>query len=836
MEDSSERIHRGTVYAVGLLGVAMAAMIALLLARGATLNLVMTPATLTLALAGWLALCVLAYRVLKRLDRQTERRLAAERTAAHADRLSQLNAALGQARTPRAAIEAALQEPMFALQADAGALILTPRDGDTVEVARAVGYPHQGQPPTPSLSAKNPVADAIGRGAAIILESRDTWAADYPDDPILSRGLFQASVVVPLLVGSRAVAAVRLDFHEPRAISADDRAYLIELGMRAAQALDRTWQLEHAERARTEAETLRHDADRELLERKTMETALRAGETRYRALAARTSRLHALAGALSGAVSVEAVARAVVDHGRIAAGATVGEVMLLTADGRELDRVSDGRDTLEPNDGHRVPADPGLCAVEAIRRRKPMFIKSFQEWQDRFPQSAAFAADGGYESSATMPLLVEGAPIGVVAFHFTAPVNFDDEYQTLLMSVAAHCAQALERARLYESTQRARAEAEQANRSKDEFVSIVSHELRTPLSAILGWANMLQQGTLDGAKATRAVQSICENASRQQKLIEELLDFSRVTSGRATLHMEPISLRDVIRGVVESMIPTASGRSVQLELSSVPPVLVIGDARRLEQVFFNLIDNALKFTPENGRVAIAARIVDGHVDIVVSDTGAGIDPAFLPYVFDRFRQGDASTTRSHSGLGLGMSIARQLVLAHDGDIRVESGGQGQGSTFTVTLPVAPAAAAAAEAPTAASPATPPRLDGLRVLVVDDEEDAREIMAHALEGYGAVVTSAASARDAMDILEHDEVDALLSDISMPEEDGFTLITKVRASKVDRVASVPAAAVTALTRQEHCDKALAAGFQIHIAKPFGPAQLAVAVGRLAGRSAA
>jgi CheY-like chemotaxis protein len=403
--------------------------------------------------------------------------------------------------------------------------------------------------------------------------------------------------------------------------------------------------------------------------------------------------------------------------------------------------------------------------------------------------------------------------------------------------VAQHCAQALDRARLYESTQRARADAEQANRIKDEFVSIVSHELRTPLNAILGWTTMLQRGVLSREKSARALQSVHDNASRQARLIEDLLDFSRVTSGRAALQLEEVDVRELIRGVVESMIPTAVARAVDLELSPVPPITIRGDIRRIEQVCFNLIDNALKFTPDGGRVAIDVWIAGGQVEIQVTDTGAGIEPEFLPYVFDRFRQADSTTSRTHGGLGLGLSIAKQLVEAHGGRISARSEGRGTGSTLTVQLPLAACAAADAGGAAPESAASPgasesdPRLDGLRVLVVDDDADARDLMTHALEASGASVQVAASARDAFDILEQAPVDVLLSDIAMPEEDGFALIRKVRLSAVRDVASIPAAAVTACTSADDRAHALAAGFHLHLAKPFGAGELVRTVERLA-----
>jgi len=638
-------------------------------------------------IAGWLVFCVVADRTVQQTLRHQHLRAEAEAAASQAHRLTQLTAALAQARTARSAVEAIVQETLHALKADAGMLLLTSRDGAHATVARAVGYGEETPAQDVVLSEKGPVSDAVGRGAPVFIESRAHRLSEYPA-PAAHTHVFDASVVVPLLVGSRVVAIVQLDFDAPRVLSADDREYLIVLATYAAQALDRTWQLEFAERARSDAENLRAQADQELVERKTIEHALRASETRYRALAARTSRLHALSAALSEAVSIDAVVQAVLHHGCIVVGATAGEVRLLVESGLQFETLSAdaaGQPGAEPA---RVAVEDGLCATEAVRTGRPVFIRSLAEWQERYWKSAAAGADGGFQSSATMPLLVEGAAIGVLAFHFTVPVNFDDEYQALLTSVAQHCAQALDRARLYESTQRARSDAEKANRIKDEFVSIVSHELRTPLNAILGWTTMLQRGSLPSDKASRALQSISDNASRQARLIEDLLDFSRVSAGRASLHMETVDIRELIRGVVESMTPTAVARAVDLQLSSVPPVEVVGDIRRLEQVFFNLVDNALKFTPKGGKVALDVRIVDGVVEVQVQDTGRGIDPEFLPLVFDRFRQADSSGSRAYGGVGLGLSIAKQLVEAHKGTISAESAGTDRGATFTVRLPAA----------------------------------------------------------------------------------------------------------------------------------------------------
>ena len=355
----------------------------------------------------------------------------------------------------------------------------------------------------------------------------------------------------------------------------------------------------------------------------------------------------------------------------------------------------------------REAAVSGLCATEAVKTHAPVLVSSFDEWQERYARSATIAADGGYVSSATLPLLVDGVAVGVLAFHFTAPVNFDDDYRDLLASVARHCAQAVERARLYETADRARAEAETANRHKDELVSIVSHELRTPLNAILGWASMLQQGMLDEHGIQRAVHSIADNASRQLRLVEDLLDFSRLQSGRMSLDMKEVDLRALLRDVIESIVPVAASGSIQLDVSPVPEVHITADARRLEQVFLNLLGNALKFTPEGGRVAVSVQQTDTEAHVRITDTGPGIDPEFLPHIFEAFRQADAAS-RHYGGAGLGLSIAKELVEAHKGRIAAESAGVGRGASFIVSLPASPSPAQLEPRHEASSSAGAPR--------------------------------------------------------------------------------------------------------------------------------
>ncbi|HET7695440.1 MAG TPA: GAF domain-containing sensor histidine kinase [Vicinamibacterales bacterium] len=653
----------------------------------------------------WMLVCVVVARAYQRSNEDRNRCREANRVAEQAERLAQLTAALAQARTPAAAIEAALQEPLHALRADAGLVLLLRRDGSTAEVARAVGYRPEERDARgeESLDVKTPATDAIGRGAPVLIESPSKWDHEYPSG---ARGEFGSVAAVPLLVGSRVVAVVRLEFRERRAFTTADRDYVQALAARGAQALDRTWQHESALSGRAEADAQRQRAERELVERQKVEAALRASEARYRALVARTTRLHGLAAALSEAATLDHVARAVVQHGRNVLGAASGDVAMLVDGGTAFETVfADGPRAAGPS--AREAAVPGLCATEAVHSRAPVLVSSFDEWQERYARSATIAADGGYVSSATLPLLVDGVAVGVLGFHFTNPVNFDDDYRDLLVSVARHCAQAVERARLYEAADRARADAETANRHKDELVSIVSHELRTPLNAIIGWTSMLQQGALDEQGIQRALQSIADNASRQLRLVEDLLDFSRLQSGRMSLDAAPVDLRALLREVIESIIPVAASGGIHLDVSPVPDVHLTADPRRLEQIFLNLLGNALKFTPEGGRVAVAVDATDAEVCVRITDTGPGIDPDFLPHIFEAFRQSHAAS-RHYGGAGLGLSIAKELVEAHKGRIAAESPGIGRGATFVVTLPTVSSAEQEAVGRGPASSAAAPR--------------------------------------------------------------------------------------------------------------------------------
>jgi len=391
----------------------------------------------------------------------------------------------------------------------------------------------------------------------------------------------------------------------------------------------------------------------------------------------------------------------------------------------------------------------------------------------------------------------------------------------------------------------ARQRVEEANRIKDEFLATLSHELRTPLTSILGWARMLSAGQLDQPNTARALETIERNAKAQQQLIEDILDVSRVITGKLRLEVRPIDLAAVIEAAVDGVLPAADAKGIRLQrVLDSGTSMVSGDPNRLQQIVWNLLSNAIKFTPKSGRVQIRLERVNSHVEIIVTDTGQGISPDVLPYIFERFRQADSTTTRQHSGLGLGLAIVRHLVEMHGGTVEAESGGEGQGATFTVKLPlvvvrsldVGRKSEVERVHPTASGGVPfncPPELDGLHVLVVDDEEDTRVLLTMVLERCGASVTAVASAQEAFAALKESRPDVLISDLGMPEEDGYSLIKKVRALPLADGGQTPAAALTAYARVEDRMRVLRSGFQIHIPKPVEPAELVAVVANLAGR---
>jgi PAS domain S-box-containing protein len=402
-----------------------------------------------------------------------------------------------------------------------------------------------------------------------------------------------------------------------------------------------------------------------------------------------------------------------------------------------------------------------------------------------------------------------------------------------------------ERARLLRDAERARGQAETAARVKDEFLSTLSHELRTPLTAIVGWTYLLRGGRLDEATATRGLEAIERNAAAQAQVISDILDLSRMVGAKFRLNVRPLQLAPIAAAALEPLMPAATAKGLKVQTVLDPAAgLVVGDPDRLRQVVWNLAANAVKFTPRGGRVTVRVeRMAHGDVRLVVEDTGEGIPADFLPHVFERFRQGDASNTRSHGGLGLGLAVVRHLVELHGGTIEARSEGEGRGAAFTVVLPRADPAQPASAAPAAASggvlaparlPADAPDLSGVRVLVVDDGEDVREVVSVVLGQCGAEVRAVGTAGEGLEALASFAPHVLVSEVEMRGETGFSLIQKVRALPPERGGLVPAAALSAYGRTDDRVQALLAGFQIHVPKPVQPAELVAVVASLAGRT--
>ena len=378
----------------------------------------------------------------------------------------------------------------------------------------------------------------------------------------------------------------------------------------------------------------------------------------------------------------------------------------------------------------------------------------------------------------------------------------------------------------------ARAGAEEANRLKDQFVATVSHELRTPLNALLGWADMLKSNMLEEGRRERAIEAIHANARRQAQLVDDLLDIAGMMSGKLQLRRAGMYLDDVVRAAVDVVRPAADAKRIELTVAiagSLPPLNA--DPMRLQQAVWNLLANAIKFTPDHGVIHTAVQKVGGALEIVVSDTGQGMQSELLPTIFEPFRQGDSSTTRSTGGLGLGLSIVKYVVEAHGGTVSAESPGEGRGATFKVRLPVLPVPESGLES--SATPVVPPldgSIAGLKVLIVDDDGDGREMMAVHLEQHGATVLTAGGASEALDMIQRQHMDVLLVDVAMPGTDGYTFIETLRNSSLSSIARIPAAAVTAHASDDDRARALRAGFCLHLAKPVELTALVQAVASL------
>jgi signal transduction histidine kinase/ActR/RegA family two-component response regulator len=438
------------------------------------------------------------------------------------------------------------------------------------------------------------------------------------------------------------------------------------------------------------------------------------------------------------------------------------------------------------------------------------------------------------QSCMLVPLLAEGQTLGVMTL---VSCSTDRHYDSLDLSLAEdlarRCAMAIENARLHQKTL-------DALRARDEFLAVLSHELRSPLTSILGWTQLLQEGGLDSEMQSHAMGVIERNTKTQVQLIEDLLEVSRIITGQLRLESKPVSVSKVIKNVLDLIEPTAKAKNIGIQfVNQSQSDTISGDEARLQQIFWNLVSNALKFTPPTGNVNLLLMNEGDFVKIVVQDSGEGIDVAFLPYVFDRFRQANSSSTRHHGGLGLGLAIVRHLSEMHAGTVSVHSSGKGQGATFTVKLPLRLSFAQVSDnqfqhlndgEQEKTRIAENPSLQGLRILLVEDGDDARELIGAILRREGATVKAVNSASDAMNALNTDIPDVLISDIGMPGEDGYSLMCRIKEWEDTHGKSIPAIALTAYASERDRRLALAAGFQTHLTKPVEPALLVATVATL------
>ncbi|WP_313933796.1 MULTISPECIES: hybrid sensor histidine kinase/response regulator [unclassified Calothrix] len=620
----------------------------------------------------------------------------------------------------------------------------------------------------------------------------------------LLRGLgLKSCIIAPLKAQEKVFGSISFVFTESkRHYSQKDLTLAEDLARRAAIAIDNARLYQQAQQARQAAETA----------------------------ADRTARLQTVTAALSQSLTPLQVVEVIVEQSMAVLKATSAMVVLVSDDGTELELVKAvGYESDLSASWQRFSMNTPVPLTEAIRTGEPVWMETVGERVSRYPHLAENYSK--YDNSAWMslPLVAEGRSVGGMSLNFLEYKQLTADDREFILAISRQCAQAISRAQLYEAERQARAEAEQANRVKDEFLAVLSHELRSPLNPILGWTKLLQTQKLTPTKAQQALETIERNAKLQAQLIEDLLDISRMLRGKLSLQTAPVNLIEVIAGAIETVQLAANSKSIQIQTILQPgKQTVFGDANRLQQVFWNLLSNAIKFTPEGGRVEVKLAEIGKQVQIQVIDNGKGINADFIPHVFEYFRQADSSTTRRFGGLGLGLAIVRQIVELHGGTVEAQSQGEGLGATFTVLLP------ATSIEPESSPDNQPSRLSvnltGLRILVVDDEADMGNLAEFILTQHGADVTVATSAAEVLNILPQFLPDLLLCDIGMPEMDGNMLIQQLRKLSPAQGGTIPAIALTAYATECDRNQALAAGFQLHLPKPVEPEVLLEAVVRV------
>ena len=579
---------------------------------------------------------------------------------------------------------------------------------------------------------------------------------------------------------------------------------------------------------------------RDISDRRRAEQALADAERRRSDLQARLMALAAGSAALFQSPELQSVLPAAIDLAR----------SLIPADGYAIWRFDETGHawTVAASEGLSRPFVERIISIQQGRAAapasftEPLVIEDVNSDPATAEQREAMAFEG-VQSMLALALTIRRIAAGTLVFYYRSRHVADPNEVQIAKAISNLIAAALTTGELYDEQKirqdeatRAYSQANEANRAKDEFLATLSHELRTPLNAVLGWARMLRSGGMGPDRTERALEVIERNAEAQLRLVEDMLDLSRIITGNLRLDVQPTRVSQAIAAAVETILPAAKAKEITIVLDANPHAMVMGDQARLQQVVWNLLSNAVKFTPRGGSITIALRADDTTVEMEVADNGEGIPVEILPFVFDRFRQGESGSTRTQMGLGLGLAIVRHIVEMHGGRVGVKSGGKGQGATFTLSFP-----SAAREQPlpiardprfaTLAAGQLDEILAGVQALVVDDDPDARDLLAALLEARGVQVRTAASAREGLLVLEQGLPDVILSDLAMPDQDGYDLIRELRRRPAASGGLVPAIAVSAYARAEDSSRSLASGFQIHLTKPIDPTALYSAIERLA-----
>jgi PAS domain S-box-containing protein len=903
------------------------------------------------SLLGMSAFALLISVWASRARRERALRGAAEEANERLRTLSDVAAAISDARSPTEVAETVVDVGMRVLRADLCTIYRANESGTALELidSRGVAPEILSEIRTLTEHSADPVAfETLRTGQMIWAENEEDYRRLFPElASVKSRGpRAKAFWSVPMIVEGRAVGLLAMGFFEPRPLPPEERVLVATLGRHCAQAMVRSAAREREDEARrwftttlrsigdaviaTDAEgriTFMNPIAEELTgfceadsQGRPLEEVFRiVSEQTRRPIESPVSRV-LREGAVTGLAS-HTVLRArngnefpIADSGapiRNESGRVLGVVLVfrdvslekadraqrefLAQAGEALVASLDFESTLSTVARLAVPLIADWSSVHLAENRAaaprqaavfhsdPMKLELVRRLGERYPPDPnartgaaevirtgrsqlyveippalleAAAKDAEHlelirtldlRSAMVVPLRSRGRTLGAMTFAYAESNRRYTEHDLAFAEdFARRAAMAIENALALRQVEEAREyehrlrdDAEVASRAKDEFLAMVSHELRTPLNAILGWTVMLRSPDSE-KNLDRGLAVIERNARAQAKLIEDVLDVSRIISGKLALNLGPTSVADAISASIETVTPAAEAKGITIDASLPTDALVIvADAQRVQQVVWNLLSNAVKFTPKGGRVGVDAKLEGSEVLIEVKDTGEGIRADALGYVFEPFHQADASTTRRHGGLGLGLAIVKQLVTAHGGTVSARSKGPGEGATFRVALP-ARSATPAIGRPTspdddpASKDAGLPRIDGLRVLVVDDEEDALALVSQVLAAHGAEVHAVASAREALDKVGSLLPDVIVSDIGLPEEDGYSLIRKIRSLPTERGGKTPAVALTAYAREEDADRAFAAGYQIHVAKPVEPTELATVVANLGGRS--